>query len=402
MTMPRLLAVATLCAVAHVAQGYQARGYQPRTALRRAVRQPLSTEVVAANPVRSPSAKMVIPADPLRREAVKRGNRYRSDDWLANVLSIPRSRVLRRISFHLVTNVLWGGLVYFLKATDRLALSMPVLPHTMLGGFLSLLLVFRTNSAYGRFWEARILWGGIMNTCRTLAQYGVVHLRPLSPALAAKFLALLAAFPHALAHRLVEGKIPLQERVQKSLPKPQWANIPSNVLLEMRQVLHDITVIAADKQELSKGLDRRLQLNEVAKRVDNLVDNLGACERILRTPLPLSYSRHTSRFLTIWCLGLPLVLEPVLGWMMIPAVAIICWALFAIEEIGHLIEMPFVPSLNPVADEGTDIADEGSKRFNPPKNPNQLYSYGVPVEVLAATICGEVEDIASTDYGTKE
>ena len=61
-----------------------------------------------------------------------------------------------------------------------------------------------------------------------------------------------------------------------------------------------------------------------------------------RTAVPWSYSRHTSRFLTLWCGTLPLALVPLFGWLTIPVVMVICWCLFGIEEIGHLIEQPFV------------------------------------------------------------
>jgi len=68
---------------------------------------------------------------------------------------------------------------------------------------------------------------------------------------------------------------------------------------------------------------------------------MGACERIVKSSIPTSYSRHASRFLSMWCFTLPLVLVHTLKWKMIPVVAIICWMLFVIEEVGHIIEDPF-------------------------------------------------------------
>jgi len=67
----------------------------------------------------------------------------------------------------------------------------------------------------------------------------------------------------------------------------------------------------------------------------------GAAERIVRSNVPASYSRHTSRFLSVWCFTLPFVLVNALGWMMIPTVALVCWGLFVIEEVGHAMEDPF-------------------------------------------------------------
>ncbi len=66
---------------------------------------------------------------------------------------------------------------------------------------------------------------------------------------------------------------------------------------------------------------------------DSVLWQMGACERIVKSSVPTSYSRHTSRFLSMWCFTLPLVLVHSLKWKMIPAVAIMCWMLFIIEEV---------------------------------------------------------------------
>ena len=83
---------------------------------------------------------------------MKQGERYSSQDWLTNVLSLPRSLTLRRISSHLIANLLITAIVLLLRAKGtRIAIS--ALPHQLMGSFLGLLLVFRTNAAYARFWE---------------------------------------------------------------------------------------------------------------------------------------------------------------------------------------------------------------------------------------------------------
>lgn len=74
--------------------------------------------------------------------------RYRSEDWLMNLLSLPRSLVLRRVSSHLAASLLSCAAVLAGRSAG-LPLQLPPLPHTLLGSFLGLLLVFRTNSAYG-------------------------------------------------------------------------------------------------------------------------------------------------------------------------------------------------------------------------------------------------------------
>lgn len=77
--------------------------------------------------------------------------------------------------------------------------------------------------------------------------------------------------------------------------------------------------------------------------ITTLVDVMGACERIVKTPVPLAYSRHTSRFLSVYAFTLPLILVDKEGLMVVFSVLMITWALFGIEEIGHMIEDPFTP-----------------------------------------------------------
>ncbi len=91
----------------------------------------------------------------------------------------------------------------------------------------------------------------------------------------------------------------------------------------------------------------RARLNAAQRfRIDeNLTafeDYVGACERILRTPIPVSYTRHTSRFLVLWLFFLPFTMWSPCGWATIPSAVILAFVLLGIEEIGVQIEEPFV------------------------------------------------------------
>ena len=77
------------------------------------------------------------------------------------------------------------------------------------------------------------------------------------------------------------------------------------------------------------------------KCIHSLTKTISDCERIVKTSIPSAYSKHTSRFLSVWCFSLPLVLVEQLGWRMIPCVGVISWALLAIQEVGNIIEDPF-------------------------------------------------------------
>lgn len=324
--------------------------------------------------------------------------RYQSNDWLANVLSLPRSSVLRRVSFHLVSNLLTCALVIRCKRQLAWNISLPAMPHTLLGGFLGLLLVFRTNSAYARFWEGRMQWGSVMNSARNLAGLATIHVHPLSIPLCDRFLALLAAFPYALAHRCLAGSVPVPERVLSVLgAEPPGLSCASTVLLEMRATLARLAPLldssGFEGKSFAQMLFHQERTSDMSRHVGELSNALGACERLLRTPVPLTYSRHTSRFLTLWCFTLPLVLVDALGWRTFPVVGGICWALFGIEEIAHLIEQPFKRTKACDESVSTDSARRGIVLASQAKT-IRLYDYGMPVEVLAASIADEVDAIS--------
>jgi len=74
---------------------------------------------------------------------------------------------------------------------------------------------------------------------------------------------------------------------------------------------------------------------------DKLTKAVGACERLVQTPVPLNYARHTSRFLSMWCLTVPLALVGEMGFGIVPVMGLMAWGLFGIQEIGLMIEEPF-------------------------------------------------------------
>lgn len=247
-----------------------------------------------------------------------------------------------------------------------------------------------------------MIWGSVMNSARNLAQAIVVYVRPLSEPRAARLLELLAAFPHALAHRCLNGRPPLDERVSAAVGEPAaLPNVPSAACFEMRALLAASAAELGASTELARSLDTRLQLVEMGRLVDALVNALGGCERILRTPIPLSYSRHTSRALSLWCGTLPLVLAPLLGWAALPAMAVLCWTLFGIEEIGHLIEQPFLEMQSRAGSDSeltlTFAPTEPQRARKSTRAAVSLYGYGLPVEQLAQVISAEVDSISAAE-----
>lgn len=232
----------------------------------------------------------------------------------------------------------FGGLVSVLHHLG-LPVSLPVLASVIPNIVLGLMLVFRTNTAYERFWEGRKLWGSIINTTRNLArQIWVVVLEEDRQDRVEKIaiLHLLVAF--AVATKLHLRQAPVNDELQSLLSLPQYNKLKTmnNPPLEIAFWIQDYL----QKQCYRKCLGD-YQLITLQDLLNKLVDYLGGCERILKTPIPLAYAIHLKQLLLIYCLTLPFQFVSQLEWWTAPIVALMGFTLFGIEEIGIEIENPF-------------------------------------------------------------
>jgi putative membrane protein len=213
-------------------------------------------------------------------------------------------------------------------------IDVPATGHTLAGTALSLLLVFRTNASYDRFWEGRKLWGGVVNETRNLLRAAAVNIPSLE--LLRRLVVWTAVYPYALT-RVLRGEgalgpaaalLPAAE-VQKVLAAGN-----AGVAVAMRMS----SVIAEARQ---RGLISDYVQLQIDQNVQLLIDYQGGCERIVKTPLPFAYMLHLRRTLILFILGLPFALVESFGWATIPVVALVAHTFLGIEEIGVEIEDPF-------------------------------------------------------------
>ena len=204
---------------------------------------------------------------------------------------------------------------------------------------LTLLLVFRTNTAHERFWEGRKLWGSLVNTVRNLARDTWIVVKDHSPDdLVAKeeILRLMVAF--AVAMKLHLRSEPVNEEFVSLISETKY--------LQLKESEHPPLQIAFWIGDyLQEQHDRNClniyQLTTLHKLVDDLVDILGGCERILKTPLPLIYSIIFRQVVLAFCLILPFDLVSDVTWWTGIIMAFVSFTLLGIEEIGSEIEEPF-------------------------------------------------------------
>jgi putative membrane protein len=206
---------------------------------------------------------------------------------------------------------------------------------SLLGIVLSILLVFRTNSAYDRWWEGRKQWGNLVNNCRNLALLLQAAL-PASDRATRRYLAVhIANFCLALKEHLRTG-VKREELLHVSPEEMRIyetkTHLPNYIALQIQQAIQekfrngDIT-----------GEDHR----NIKEHTQALLDVLGACERIKKTPIPFSYNVYLKVYITAYTCILPFGLLPDFGYAGIILIMFIFFAFIGIELMAEEIEDPF-------------------------------------------------------------
>ncbi len=258
---------------------------------------------------------------------------YARNDWL-HILVSPRGSlspgVLRRVLvFGAIATLIWLGHRWH----GRVSLSIGL--YETAGAVIALVLAFRTNTAYARFWEGRILWGSIVNASRNLARLVEAHVRP-EPVETRAFAVWVVAFAHA-ARRTLRGEIERPE-IERLLPGDAFASLTAHP----NPALHAASQVSAHLAAMVR--DGRLEANMASRaetQVNTLVDCLGGCERIHKTPTPLGYIMLIERCVALYLGSLPLALVEEIGALTPLVTMMVAYPVLMIEAIGRELDDPF-------------------------------------------------------------
>ncbi|EFN53823.1 hypothetical protein CHLNCDRAFT_32075 [Chlorella variabilis] len=277
-----------------------------------------------------------------------------SSRYLRHVLGIFDSKIVQGLAKPLayVMTLATGVALYHTLAEAGYLTDVPDLkatnaPFGLTSFALSLLLVFRTNTSYQRWDEARKMWGSMVNRSRDFTRQALGYVPESQPELRSMLVRWSIAYPRALMCHLRPGEN-IEEEV-KDILKPEEVKALAASTHRPNYCMQVLTACLKQAQLPAAVTSNRDSYGAVpagaAYRMDeNLTvysDVTGGCERILRTPVPLSYTRHTSRFMMIWLTLLPFTLWDNCGWAMLPITFIVSFLLLGIEEIGVSIEEPF-------------------------------------------------------------
>ncbi len=267
---------------------------------------------------------------------------YNPRDWFTYITRFHKADTFRQllpliIGISLYTGVVaWLEIYYWQLPEKHYLRNIPVM-HTLLGFAISMLLVFRTNTAYDRWWEGRKLWGSLVNNSRNLAMK-METLLPEGDTINRNFFRKsIPAFASALHHHLHKEQTRLElfedEENRHLFKGIDWEkHVPNQVALLIHRHV---------QQLFREGKLTAEQVLFINPELQSFTDICGACERIKNTPIPFSYSVFIKKFIFFYVMTLPFGFVFQLGFYAIPVTAFVFYVLASLELIAEEIEDPF-------------------------------------------------------------
>ncbi len=258
---------------------------------------------------------------------------YNPKSWLHMIFAFHKSDTLR---------ILWKEITYIGVFTllisyiivnyfpNAIILEKLISVYSLIGFVISMLLIFRTNTAYDRWWEGRKKWGELVNDTRNLA----LKLSSITSKESDFFRRMISNFVFATKEHLRKGvKIDELDLTENELSYfLSKEHIPQAI---SKQIYSKI--IALKKEKLISEEEFII----LDKNCNHLMDSLGACERIKKTPIPFSYSLFIKKFIFIYVTTLPLAFVSVFGYFSSFIATFIFYVLVSIEVLAEEIEDPF-------------------------------------------------------------
>lgn len=260
---------------------------------------------------------------------------YNPKEWFTFIFKFHKADTFRKLFPIIIGIGIYTGVVAYLevnyfKLSEEHPLKNITIMHSMLGFVISLLLVFRTNTAYDRWWEGRKQWGSLVNASRNLALKLAAILENKEDKIF--FRKVIPHYAQALNLHLKDEKIS-QELFEEYNVDVEHKRHKPNQLMKL---------IFKKTFELRKGnkiTDEQLLF--INPELTAFTDICGACERIKNTPIPYSYSVFLKKFIFFYVMTLPFGYSFSLGYYSIPVVIFIFYVLASLELIAEEIEEPF-------------------------------------------------------------
>lgn len=260
---------------------------------------------------------------------------------------VPKSPQLRRMLQYIGKPLLLVAVYDFLvviafKVLHWEWVSFPHVPLALYGSAIGVILGFRNNSSYGRWWEARTLWGAIVNNSRSFSRQVVTGMRANEEDHGA-----LSEMQHRLVYHQIAYVHALRQQLRGLDPMPELA--PFLTEAEIGALAGHKNVALSLQTEMGIMVQRcealgwinPLQWQALDHSLNDLADAQGGSERIKNTPMPKQYDYFPQLFVHLYCFLLPLAMVGNLGWFTPLGSSLVAFIFLALDKIGRDLEDPF-------------------------------------------------------------
>ena len=272
--------------------------------------------------------------------------KYNPKEWFTIIFKFPKSDTFQKLLPLMISVGIYCGLVawleiYYWKLDQNSDVKNTMVLHSILGFALSMLLVFRTNTAYDRWWEGRRMWGTLTNHSRSISMKLNAALQDISIDDKKFIFSILKDIPVAIKNHL--RKIKHFDEFENKAYFLQKYPIISN-----HHIPNITTQLLVNKLFELKKVQKidDVTLKMINDELRTYSEVCGACERIRNTPIPFSYSSFIKKFIFFYIMTMPYGLVFSIGWYCVILVPFVLYVLASLELIAEEIENPFGTDAN--------------------------------------------------------
>ena len=261
-------------------------------------------------------------------------SKYNPKDWFGLIFEFHKSDTLRKLIYVLLIYGLYAGVIVYLEL-HYTNFKSTISIHSLLGFVIGLLLVFRTNTAYDRWWEGRKVLGALVNTSRNLALKYNTFSNSLKTSEKKAFSELISNYVFSMKNHLRDKVIAEEMSFNEKMNENEYI-----------QTNHKPNLVAGKLYQCVKNLHDEKQISgevyiTIDQQLKEFTDIVGKCERIKKTPIPRSYNIFLKKFIFIYTFTLPLGLATTFFYWAIPISMFVLYILASLELLAEEIENPF-------------------------------------------------------------
>jgi putative membrane protein len=272
---------------------------------------------------------------------------YSPKEWFTFIFRIHKTETFKQLIPLMVGVAIYSGIVAQLEInvivndSNREITKGIATFYTILGFTLSLLLVFRTNTAYDRWWEGRRLWGELTNSSRSFAAHmnGILNDDDVQERVI--LTKLISSFAITLQSHLKSEKVDeiyFKEEFNENYLQPyikRFSNSSHQPLSIYKSLVEYVDYLFTVQKTKTQ------EIYHFKSEVNKFIEVCGGCERIKSTPIPFSYSVFLKKFIFFYVMLFPVIYCVHMSFFIIPVTVFILYVLASVELIAEEIEDPF-------------------------------------------------------------